>query len=64
MSTQRYSVTPHPVETLLTWVKSKEIAIGKSRFHRYSAKAVERIEAALQEKTADDVWRDYRRRSR
>ena len=24
---QRYSVTPHPVETLLTWVKSKEIAI-------------------------------------
>ena len=22
MSTQRYSVTPHPVETLLTWVKS------------------------------------------
>lgn len=27
MSTQRYSVTPHSVETLLTWVKSKEIAI-------------------------------------
>jgi len=27
MATQRYSVTPHPVETLLTWVKSKEIAI-------------------------------------
>src|SRR5215207_6865995 len=27
MSTQRYSVTPHPVETLLTWVKSGEIAI-------------------------------------
>ncbi|HRH55425.1 MAG TPA: DUF262 domain-containing protein [Candidatus Paceibacterota bacterium] len=27
MSTQRYSVTPHPVETILTWVKSKEIAI-------------------------------------
>ncbi|QQS47096.1 MAG: DUF262 domain-containing protein [Acidobacteriota bacterium] len=27
MSTQRYSVTPHPIETLLTWVKSKEIAI-------------------------------------
>jgi hypothetical protein len=25
--TQRYSVTPHPVETLLTWVKSGEIAI-------------------------------------
>lgn len=27
MSPQRYSVTPHPVETLLTWVKSGEIAI-------------------------------------
>src|ERR1700686_1174638 len=24
---QRYSVTPHPVDTLLTWVKSGEIAI-------------------------------------
>ena len=27
MSTQRHSVTPHPIETLLTWVKSGEIAI-------------------------------------
>lgn len=27
MATQRYSVTPHPVETLMTWVKSGEIAI-------------------------------------
>ena len=27
MSTQRYSVTPHPIETILTWVKSREIAI-------------------------------------
>jgi hypothetical protein len=27
MATQRYSVTPHPIETLLTWVKSSEIAI-------------------------------------
>lgn len=27
MSTQRYSVTPHPIETLLIWVKSGEIAI-------------------------------------
>ena len=27
MSTQRYSVTPHPIETLLTWVQSGEIAI-------------------------------------
>src|SRR3954463_2796799 len=27
MSTQRYSVAPHPIETILTWVKSNEIAI-------------------------------------
>ena len=27
MTTQRYSVTPHPIETLLTWVKTGEIAI-------------------------------------
>ena len=27
MATQRYSVTPHPVDTLLAWVKSGEIAI-------------------------------------
>src|SRR5437867_9684439 len=27
MSTQRYSVPPHPVQTLLTWGKSGEIAI-------------------------------------
>ena len=27
MSNQKYSVTPHPIETLLTWVKSGEIAI-------------------------------------
>ena len=27
MATQRYSVTPHPINTLLTWVKSGEIAI-------------------------------------
>ena len=27
MSTQRYSVSPHPIESILTWVKSGEIAI-------------------------------------
>lgn len=27
MATQRYSVTPHPIATLLTWVRSGEIAI-------------------------------------
>ena len=27
MTTQRYSVTPHPIQTLLSWVQSGEIAI-------------------------------------
>jgi hypothetical protein len=27
MATQRYTVTPHPIETLLTWVRCGEIAI-------------------------------------
>jgi hypothetical protein len=27
VATQRYSVTPHPIDTILTWVKSGEIAI-------------------------------------
>jgi hypothetical protein len=27
MTTQRYSVTPHPIDTLLTWVKTGDIAI-------------------------------------
>ncbi len=27
MATQRYSVTPQPIDTLLAWVKSGEIAI-------------------------------------
>lgn len=31
MSTQRYWVTPHPIETPLTWVKSGEIAIPEIR---------------------------------
>src|SRR5438552_10518338 len=33
MSTQRYSVTPHPIETLLTWVKYGEIAIPEIQRH-------------------------------
>lgn len=27
MATQQSSVTPHPIETVLTWVKSGEIAV-------------------------------------
>ncbi len=29
MTMQRCSVTHHPIETLLTWVKSDEIAVPK-----------------------------------
>ena len=32
MSTQRYSVIPHPSETLLRWVKSGRIAIPEIRW--------------------------------
>ena len=31
MATQRYTVTPHPIETLLTWVKS-----GRSQYQKFS----------------------------
>jgi hypothetical protein len=33
MTTQRYSVTPHPIETILTWIKSGEIAIPEIQRH-------------------------------
>lgn len=29
MATHRCTVTPHPIETLLTWVKSGEIAMAE-----------------------------------
>jgi len=31
LCTQRYTVTPHLIETILTWVKSGEIAIPATR---------------------------------
>jgi hypothetical protein len=34
MAAQRYSVTPHPIDTLLTWVKSGEIAIPEIQYNR------------------------------
>ena len=33
MSPQQYAVTQHPIETLLTWVKSGEIAIPELKRH-------------------------------
>ena len=43
MATQRYSVTPHPIETLLTWVKSGEIAIGDKPPERYFGEFVDQV---------------------
>lgn len=31
MSTQRYSVTPHPIETILTWVKKRILIDDEQR---------------------------------
>lgn len=37
----------------------KEITIGKSKFHRYSQKAIERIREELEKTPIDKVWDDY-----
>src|SRR3954462_2150749 len=48
MATQRYSVTPHPIDTLLTWVKSGEIAIPEiQRPFVWQATQVRNLLAAL-----------------
>ena len=44
MATQRYTVTPHPIETLLTWVKSGEIAIGDKAPAVYFKELVEQCQ--------------------
>lgn len=41
----------------------KELKIGKSRFKRYSPKAIEVIKAALAEQSADEIW-ELRRREK
>jgi hypothetical protein len=51
MSTRRYSVTPHPIGALPTWVKSGEIAIPeKERPFVWEATKVRRL-LALRIKT-------------
>jgi hypothetical protein len=37
----------------------QQIVIGKSKFDRYSTKASERIGAALQEHSIDDIWKSH-----
>ncbi len=37
----------------------KEITIGESRFKRYSPKAIGAIKKALEEKSLDDIWKEY-----
>lgn len=38
----------------------KEIKLGKSKFKRYSQKAINRIKEALKEVSIDEVWRKHR----
>ena len=38
----------------------KEIRIGSSRFKRYSPKAIERVQAALKDKSLDEIWETHR----
>lgn len=38
----------------------KEIAIGKVKYQRYSQNAIQRINDLLAERSADDVWAEYR----
>lgn len=42
---------------------SKEFCIGKSKFRRYSPKAIEKIMAALKTVSPEDVWRKQQRGS-
>ena len=42
----------------------KQLTIGKSKFNRYSQKAIDHIKEALKEKSIDDIWREYRPKSR
>jgi hypothetical protein len=42
----------------------KEITIGKSKFKRYSRKALERIKQNLKSLDLDEVWRSYKNRDR
>lgn len=38
----------------------KEVAIGKVKYQRYSQNAIQRIEDLLSDKTADEIWSEYR----
>ena len=38
----------------------KQIQIGKSSFHRYSQKAINKIQDTLKEKPIDKIWEEYK----
>jgi hypothetical protein len=38
----------------------KEIKIGKSKFHRYSQRAIGYIAATLKERTIEEIWKEYK----
>jgi hypothetical protein len=39
----------------------KHIKIGKVTFDRYSQKAIEKISVGLENKTIDDIWKEYKK---
>ena len=53
MATQPYSVTPHAVKTLLTWVKSGEIAL-------LEIQRPFELEATKVRNLLDSLYRGYR----
>ena len=38
----------------------KQITIGKSKFDRYSEKALIRLQLCLEQNSVDDIWQKYR----
>ncbi len=56
-----------PKTTALIWHQKfqngddyfKEIPIGKSKFKRYSQKAIALLKAAIQKENLDQIWKDY-----
>jgi len=42
----------------------KEFKIGKTAHKRYSQKAVQKIEEALKEESAAEIWKRYRAKTR
>ena len=64
MATQRYSVTPQSIETLLAWVKSGEIAVPEiqrpfvwdaTKVRNLSGLALSRLSGGLSHRVAESI---------